>query len=318
MSLLFLKGGILTTIQDLGRRGFQRFGINPNGAMDTTAVRLVNILLGNPQSEAVLEMHFPAPAIRFEKPAIFALGGADFSAELNNSPIETNRGYFAESGDILRFKKKLYGNRAYLSVDGGFAIEPVLASASTNLLARFGGFKGRKIDSGERVNFKIPFTKHEFEKSNVKISNSLIPFYRKFPTVRVTAGAEFENLTALGEQNFLKTDFLISPESNRMGFRLAGEPVFLHDHQEIVSSAVDFGTIQLLPDGQMIILMADHQTTGGYPRLANIISTDLPLAAQLSANDKIAFELVSLAEAENRLLEFEKNLNILKTAVRFR
>jgi antagonist of KipI len=151
----------------------------------------------------------------------------------------------------------------------------------------------------------------------LKISNSLIPFYSRFPTVRIIKGAEFDNLTALSEQNFLSETFRVSKDSNRMGFRLEGKPLYLLEQKEIVSSAVDFGTIQLLPDGQMIVLMADHQTTGGYPRLGNIISIDLPLAAQLGANEKVGFHLISIEEAEKLLLEFEKDLNFLRIGSKF-
>lgn len=146
----------------------------------------------------------------------------------------------------------------------------------------------------------------------------MIPFYSRFPTVRVTAGAEFEWLKTLSRELFLKEYFVISQNSDRMGFRLQGEPIRLSKKKEILSSAVNFGTIQLLPDGQMIILMADHQTSGGYPRVANVISTDLPLLAQLGAGDKVAFHLVLIEEAENLLMEFEKNLNLLKIAVRLK
>jgi antagonist of KipI len=135
--------------------------------------------------------------------------------------------------------------------------------------------------------------------------------------VRVVAGAEFDLLTAISQENFLKKNYLLNLQSDRMGFRLGGEPLYLLYDKELVSSAVNFGTIQLLPDGQMIVLMADHQTAGGYPRLANVVPTDLPLLAQLGAHDKIAFHLISLAKAENLVVQFEKELNLLKTGVKF-
>ncbi len=313
MSILINKSGILTTIQDLGRKGFRKFGINPNGAMDKTAVRLINVLLSNDEAEAVLEIHFPAPEIVFETAANFALGGADFAAELDGVAIDSWRTNFAESGSILKFRNKVFGNRAYLSIKGGFKIAEVLNSKSTNLTANFGGIEGRKLNNGDRLNFKFQISNFKLKS---KISHNLIPFYSRFPTVRVVAGAEFEALTALSEQNFLKTNFTISQNSDRMGFRLQGEPLYLLDHKELVSSAVNFGTIQLLPDGQTIILMADHQTSGGYPRIASVIPTDLPMVAQLGANDKIAFHLVSIDEAEDLAFEFERDLNFLKTAVK--
>lgn len=313
MSILINKAGILTTVQDLGRNGFQRFGINPNGAMDKIALRLINSLLENDEHEAVLEMHFPAAEILFEESAFFAIGGADFGAKLNGKIIENWRIYFAEKGSILSFSEKVFGNRAYLSIKNGFKIEHILNSKSTNLIAKFGGFNGRKLQNDDRIEFK---DKSQHSKLKSQISNKLIPFYSRFPTVRVVACAEFENLTALSEQDFLKTDFKISQNSDRMGFRLQGKSLYLFDNIELISSAVNFGTIQLLPDGQIITLMADHQTSGGYPRIASVIPTDLPLLAQLGANDKIAFHLVSNEEAENLAYEFERDLNFLKTAVK--
>ncbi len=316
MSILIKKAGILTTVQDLGRNGFRRFGINQNGAMDKIAVRLINSLLANDENTAVLEMHYPAAEILFEERAIFALGGADFSAELNGKALENWRMHYAEKGSTLKFKDKIFGNRAYLAVKNGFKIEKWLGSASTNLKAGIGGFQGRKLQNGDRLPFH-QITNRKPQIANFKVSHLLIPFYSKFPTVRVVEGAEFELLTAISRENFLNRNFTITPNSDRMGFRLRGEPLQLLHEKELVSSAVNFGTIQFLPDGQMIVLMADHQTSGGYPRIANVIPTDLPLLAQLGANDKFAFHLIKIEEAENLLMRFEKDLNFLKIAAKF-
>ena len=331
MSIHVKKAGLLSTVQDLGRQRFRSFGINPNGAMDKRAARLINILLGNEESEAVLEMHFPAPVLQFEENALVALGGADFGARLNEKPVENWRPIFVEKGSVLKFAEKSSGNRGYLSIEGGFAVEKWLDSFSTNLRAAVGGFAGRSLRKDDRIYFN---EKRETEsngkrktengkgseRSNFpyKISNHLTPIYSRLPTVRVVAGAEFDNLTAFSEQSFLTENFTISNRSDRMGFRLTGAPLFLLDKMEMISSAVDFGTIQLLPDGQMIILMADHQTSGGYPRVAHVVSNDLPILAQLGANDKVNFQLISIAEAEDLLLEFEKDLNLLKIACSFK
>ncbi|MCY7374498.1 MAG: biotin-dependent carboxyltransferase family protein [Pyrinomonadaceae bacterium] len=314
MNILLEKSGVLSTIQDLGRNGFRRFGINPNGAMDVSAARLINMLLGNSESEAVLEMHFPAPVLKFEKPAIIALGGADFGAMLDDKTIENWRPYFVEKNRVLSFPKKNFGNRAYLSLKGGFKIDCWLESASTNLTANIGGFEGRSLMKNDKLFFKQR-TKDEGLRTNFKISKSIIPRYSSLPTVRVVAGAEYERLTAFSEQNFTKQNFTISRSSNRMGFRLDGEPLYLLDKIELVSSAVSFGTIQLLPDGQMIVLMADHQTSGGYPRIAHVVSADLPILAQLGGGDKVNFELISLEEAEELTLQFERDLSFLKVGV---
>ncbi len=329
MSVLIKNPGILTTVQDAGRFGFRRFGINPNGAMDKTAARLINILLGNDESEVVLEMHFPAAEIVFETDAVFAIGGADFAATLNDEKLENWKSYHAEKGTSLKFTGKISGNRAYLSVKGGFAVEKWLGSASTNLTANIGGFSGRKLQKNDKLLFKfqipdsrfqIPDSKDQKPKTqdqSRQIANSILPFYSRFPTVRVVAGAEYESLTGLSEQNFRQKIFTVSQNSDRMGFRLNGELLFLIETNELISSAVNFGTIQLLPDGQLIVLMADAQTSGGYPRIGHIIENDLPLIAQLGANDRIAFQIISVEEAENIMLEHEKDLNFLRVGCKF-
>lgn len=318
MSIIIKKAGILDILQDLGRKGFRKLGINPNGAMDKTALRLINVLLENSENQAALEMHFPASEIEFDEDTLFALGGADFRPKLNNNSIENWKVYKAEKGSALKFTEKVLGNRCYISVRHGFKIEKWLESSSTNLTAEIGGLEGRKLKSGDKINFNKSFSNSDSPLSALKIARTLIPFYSKFPTVRIIAGADYQDLTALSEQDFLSQDFSISANSDRMGFRLEGKPLHLLYGKELVSSAVDFGTLQLLPDGQIIILMADHQTTGGYPHIAHVIEQDLPLVAQLGAGDGIGFHIISLDETENLKVEFEKDLNFLKMGVRFK
>ncbi|HRI04636.1 MAG TPA: biotin-dependent carboxyltransferase family protein [Pyrinomonadaceae bacterium] len=316
MSILIKKPGILTTIQDLGRVGYRRLGINPGGAMDRTAARLLNILLGNDENEAVVEMHFPAAEIFFEKNAVFAIGGADFSAELDGELIANWRPYFAEKGSTLRFTKKISGNRAYLTVCGGFKIERWLGSSSTNLAAKTGGKDGRPLAAGDHIPLSLQI-KAKPRIRNCHISSNLIPYYRPFPTVRVIVGAEFPLLTKSSQGLLYVHDFVVSQNSNRMGFRLKGAPVELAEPFELLSSVASFGTIQLLPDGQLIVLMADHQTSGGYPRVGHVITRDLPLIAQLGPGDKVAFHLIEIDEAEALAAEFELELNFYRIGCKF-
>jgi antagonist of KipI len=314
MSIIFKTNGILTTVQDLGRTGFRRFGINPNGAMDKRAVRLINILLGNDENESVLEMYFPAPEIRFERDAIVAVGGADFGAAVDGHPVENWKSVQIIKGQTLKFSRKFSGNIAYMSVIGGFEIKPWLQSTSTNLQAKIGGFLGRKLENNDRLPFH---EKKQTARISMKLGQSLVPSFSKEPKIRLIGGEEFGFLTGFSENIFLNENFKISTNSDRMGFRLAGKPLYLLDNFELISAAVDFGTIQLLPDGQMIILMADHQTTGGYPRIGHVISSDLPILAQLGANDKVRFELISINEAEEIALKFERDLTFLRTGLSF-
>jgi antagonist of KipI len=308
---LIHKPGILTTVQDLGRARSRSLGINPNGVMDRTATRLINTLLGNEENEAVLETHFPAAEIEFDAECSFAIGGADFSAELNETPIRNWSSVTAGKGDVLRFTKPVSGTRAYLAVKNGFAIGEWLGSRSTDLIASVGGYEGRKLQQGNRIDLREPGVVKPHT-----IAPSIIPKYSRFPTLRVIASGEFDLLTAISERTALTDGFTVTKDSNRMGYRLAGPPLHLLHKKEIVSAAVTFGTIQLLPDGQLIVLMADHQTSGGYPRLANVISADLPLLAQLGPNDGVSFHLVSIYEAEGASVAFDKDLCRLRTGIR--
>ena len=310
MSLLVAKLGILSTVQDLGRTGYRSLGINPSGVMDRTAARIVNTLLGNDDSEGVLELHFPAGEFVFESEVSFAIGGADFGASLNGREVRNWSSVPANKGDVLKFSELRTGTRAYLAVAGGFRIDKWIGSKSTNMVASVGGLHGRRLTSGDRIEFAEP------RKSGSKtVGPSMVPRYSRFPTVRVIAGAEFELLTAVGESRFLNSAFTLTGGSNRMGYRLSGEAVHLFDGKEMVSAAVSFGTIQLLPDGQLIVLMADHQTSGGYPRIANVIDADLPLLAQLGPGDGVSFHLVTIEEAERAIFALERDLNLLRVGV---
>ncbi len=304
MAILVRKPGMFTTVQDLGRTGFQRFGVNPGGAMDRTAVRLINTLLGNAEDAAVLEMHFPAAEILFENDVTFALGGADFAAELNGTSVSNWQCIRARSGDTLRFTGVKKGTRAYMACGGGLVREKALGE----LTKRFEGETRIEIKETHSARTHVDAT----------IAYSLVPHYSRFPTVRVIDGPESDSLTAKSEAAFFREQFLVTQDSNRMGFRLEGEPLYRMNEGEMVSAGVAFGTIQLLTNGQMIVLMADHQTSGGYPRIAQVISHDLPLLAQLGPGDKVAFHQVEIAEAERIALRFERDLALLRTAVSLR
>ena len=279
--------------------------------MDQTAARLVNTLLGNDENEAVLEMHFPSAEIGLDAECSFAIGGADFSATLNETAMRNWSSFTARKGDVIRFTKPVSGTRAYLAVAGGLAIDEWLGSRSTNLVANVGGLNGRKFQQGDRIELRDPRT--------VKprtIAPSIIPRYSRFPTVRIVASGEFDLLTAISERALLQEGFTVTKNSNRMGYRLSGPPLHLLHKKEMVSAAVTFGTIQLLPDGQFIVLMADHQTAGGYPRIGNVISADLPLLAQLGPNDGVSFHLVAIEEAERISADFDRDLCRLRTGIR--
>jgi len=313
VSLIIRKPGILTTVRDLGRVGYRALGINPGGAMDTVAARVANILVGNDENLAVMEIYFPGPQIEFDRDAGIALCGADFKAESDGRQFPNWSSANVSAGTLLSFDRKLQGNVSYLAISGGLKVAEWLGSSSTNLVAAMGGFHGRRLGAGDRL---------ESVKSNavtdVSAGVSVRPRYSRFPTVRIVAGSEFEFLTAASESTFLGEGFTFTKDCDRMGYRLSGTPLHLLHERQMVSSAVTFGTIQLLPDGQLIILMADHQTSGGYPRIGNVISADLPILAQCGPGDGVSFALVPIEEAERTALQFESELNFLRIGCRLR
>lgn len=312
MSILVEKPGIFTTVQDLGRYGYQRYGVNPSGAMDRFAAECAALLVGGSRTDAVLEMHFPAPRLVFQTRALFSLTGADFSARLDDRPLSVWHSYRAEVGSVLSFDQKLSGSRCYLDIGAGLTSAEWLGSQSTNLTAGLGGFAGRRLEAGDVIDFReggsgLP---------ELAIAPSIIPKYHVFPTLRAIRGAEYARVDAEGQAAFETATFDISPSSNRMGFRLAGPSIRLEGDIQMLSSAVTFGTVQLLPDGQLILLMADHQTAGGYPRIAHVVSTDLPLAAQLGPSDRVAFHLIDVDEAEGLARQRARDLRFLEVGCR--
>jgi len=313
VSIIVRKAGILNTVQDLGRYGYQKYGVNPNGAMDRWAVRILNCLLGNAADSPVIEMHFPAGEFEFDRDSIFAVGGADFGPRLSGTAISNWTSHSAGAGDTLTFSGKHFGERAYLSVSGGISLGLWLGSTSTNLGAKAGGYHGRRLGAGDQL---------EWMSSDwpvgLTVGRSMIPRYSLSPVVRITKGPEFDILTGISASSLISEAFAISTDSNRMGFRMSGPELFRYSSSEMISSATTFGTIQLLPNGQLIILMADHQTTGGYPRIANVVEADLPLLAQIGPGKGVRFELVDHLRAEHLLIDLERELAFLRTGIRLK
>ncbi|MFN3794682.1 MAG: biotin-dependent carboxyltransferase family protein [Chitinophagaceae bacterium] len=298
MSAVISKAGLLDQLVDLGHKGEQHFGITPGGAMDTYSMQVANCLVGNPRSTAVLELHFPAAAIRFDKPALIAIAGADFGAKLDDIDWPFNTAALVPAGTTLRFTKQLKGARVYLAVKGGWSTVDDLQ---------------KPLQKG----VSIAYTSLQHQ-SPIKIlamrATALLPRH----TLRLLRGPELDWLTLDAQQALVQDAFTIAPSSNRMGYRLQGIALEKLHQQELISTAVSRGVLQLLPDGQMILLMADHQTTGGYPRPAVLIQADQPLAAQHNIGETIQFEWIDMPEALQALQEQERDLRILQQACNFR
>jgi antagonist of KipI len=312
MSLEIIKKGMLDTLQDGGRFGYQHLGITTNGPMDQFSSQLANALVGNELSEGVMEICFPAAHVRFLSAAIVAITGADFEATIHGQRIPLNTPIAVSSGTELRFKNNRGGRFGYLAVRNGFQIEKWLGSASTNLKAKVGGL-GRALVKGDRLDFK-----QEFVVDETSIFPWSFPLQKNDSVIRCIEGNEFDWLTKLSQQQFYKQSFAISSTSDRMAYRLEGAALKQATKKELLSTVAHFGTIQLLPNGQLVCLMADHQTTGGYPRIAQVIAADLPTLAQQRPNDAISFQPVSLEDAEDLLLEQHTLLKQIQYSCRFK
>jgi antagonist of KipI len=320
MSFSIIKPGLLDTIQDLGRCGFGNWGINPGGVMDRYAAQVANLLVGNEKEGAVMEIHFPGPQILFEQNTLIAITGADFSPTVNDEVIPRWQPVVVRKNTILHFPSLVQGGRCYLSVHGGYCMQKWLNSFSTNLKAAVGGWEGRALRKGDELPFNentIYFAGLLKDENNFEILPWRVnaeKIYRHPHEVGVIAGHEWELLTPAARNCFLEQNFIIHPGSDRMGYQLSGAPLEAERSVDLLSSAVSFGTVQLLPGGQLIILMADHQTTGGYPRVAHVVSAHLPKLAQLRPSDTVHFRMMDLDAADQLLATQQKELHILQRA----
>lgn len=297
-----LEPGALTTVQDLGRFGSQADGFSPCGAMDSAALRVANLLVGNAEGEAALEITLTGPTLRFHSDALIAIAGADFGGD-----VPPWRPAFVRAGTTLRLDVARAGCRAYLAVAGGFDLPETLGSRSTDLRAGIGGFGGRALQTGDRIALRHPAPAEAPPVETWSVSWRGFPpwLYRSALIVRVTAGPELERFTEAARERFFGSAFHVSAQSDRMGCRLTGAKLQLHEPLELLSEGVATGTVQVPPGGEPIVLMADRQTTGGYPRIAQVISVDLPIVAQMPPGAPLRFELLSLEIAQALFRERE-------------
>ena len=320
MSIRIIKAGILDTIQDAGRTGYQHLGINPNGVMDAFSARLANALLGRDMSAPVIEMHFPAPHILFEEETVLCLAGADFSPTVNGHKIPMHHPVAVNKNSLLKFERSEYGTRCYLALSQDLFLPSWLNSYSTHLKAGAGGWQGRSLIKNDRIPFQpnkkiaAHLGQKEWEVFPWKSQEQV----DKRPEIQFLLGSEWHWMTSEAQETFQSSWFQVTIDADRMGYQLAGPELEMATEEQLVSSAVSFGTVQLLPTGQLIVLMADQHTTGGYPRIAHVISAHLPLLAQKKPNDVIQFRLTDLETAERKLTGQQKYLQDLQMASKFR
>ncbi|MFI5056933.1 MAG: biotin-dependent carboxyltransferase family protein [Candidatus Acidiferrales bacterium] len=296
--------GLLTTVQDLGREGFGPMGVSPSGAADAISLRIGNRLVSNAEGAAGLEMTLLGGTFEFPDGAILALTGSDFGATLDDAPVNLWTSVEARRGQTLRLGPTRSGARCYLCVQGGIEVAPFLGSASTHLLSGLGGYEGRALRKGDVL--KIGEANGSYRKRTVaaKALEGLTP--RKI--LRVTPGPQSEWFPDASQRIFYASTYRVAEESNRMGLRLEGAPVPEGSGGKMITEGVSIGAVQIPSGGLPIILFVEQQTTGGYAKIANVISADLSSLGQLRPRDEIRFERVEWETARSLLKEQEELL----------
>ena len=308
--MTILRAGLHTTIQDGGRYGYQRHGVPPGGAVDHVAFRLANILVGNDPNEGALELTLSGPAIRFDHSVLIALCGGDFAPTIDGEAVPLRRPVVIEAGRVLSCAHARAGARGYLAIAGGIDIPPVLGSLSTTPVASLGGLEGRALRAGDTIPLRRTEMKKIVAGSNEWIGRGngfsharwgiwpgALPHYSAHPSLRIVAGEWLDRLAPQARTRFLEGIFTVSSRSDRIGSRLNGPRIDPPPAEMLLSEGTATGAIQLPSDGNPIILLNDHGTTGGYPVIAHVIFADLPLLAQVPPGGTIRFELVPLADA---------------------
>ena len=298
--------GLLTTVQDLGREGFGPMGVSPSGAADAISLRIGNRLTGNAEGAAGLEMTLLGGSFLFPEGAIVALTGSDFGAALDSIPVELWASVEIRAGQTLSLGPTRSGARCYLCVRGGISVRPFLGSASTHILSGLGGFDGRPLRKGDVLNIGAP--SEELASSpfhRVALTPQALDYLSPRRVLRVTPGPQCDWFPESSQQLFYTSTYRVAEESNRMGLRLEGKPIPRYSGGEMITEGVSLGAIQIPDGGSPIVLFVEQQTTGGYPKIANVISADLASLGQLRPRDEIWFERVEWEVARSLLIEME-------------
>lgn len=297
-------GGLLTTVQDRGRIGYQKYGITQAGVMDVESYCYANALVGNAPDEAVFEINYMGPELLFEMETMIAVTGADCLLTINGLPVAMNESHLVPAGGSLRFVQMRKGVRAYLAFGGQIDVPEVNGSKSTYFKGHIGGFEGRQLKPKDTFSLCAlrPFKKRV-------LAAEFKPTLSQDVTLRVVMGPQDDYFTEAGKQTFLgKEAYVVTKYADRMGYRLDGAEIAFKEGADIISDGTAMGAIQVPKDGKPIILMADRQTTGGYTKIATVISADLPLVAQLAGNAKIHFEAVTIEQAQEACKIFREKM----------
>jgi antagonist of KipI len=320
MTAIIQRAGFLTSVQDLGRTGFRQFGVSTSGALDSFALRVANLLVGNDEGAAGLEITLGGLHLRFENERIVAWCGGEFDVQIGSRALPAGHVAHLRAGDELKFGRAQIGCRCWLAISGGIDVPVVLGSRSTDLRANFGGFEGRALRDGDVISLgewpgSSAFAKATADKPSpaTGISSWTAPHdwaspATRHPSLCFLRGTDWTRFNASTLQRLTSESFAVSPDSDRMGVRLDGPELKRQDETDLISEAVAPGTIQVPPSGKPILLLGDCQTIGGYPKIAHVITVDLGVAAQLRAGDRVRFSEVSLQDAHRLLMERERDL----------
>ncbi len=312
MGIRILKGGMLTTVQDLGRTGYQSQGFSVAGVMDVRSFKIANLLLDNPENEAVLEFTLIGPTLEFTSATIIAITGGDFTPTINGEPAPMYTAIYMNKGDVLKFGSARTGSRGYIAFSSYLDIPVVMGSRCTNMKSRIGGFKGRKLQAGDYIGFRIKrrylpfFLSRKLEPDN---------FDQDQTKVRVVMGPQDSRFSKQGIDTFLSSEYTVTSDFDRMGCRLEGAFIAPKESSDIISDGIAFGSVQVPSHGKPIILLADRQTTGGYAKIATVASVDIPKVVQRKTDHRIHFEAITVQEAQNLYMEEQKELDRMRKEI---
>ena len=312
MGIRVLKSGMLTTVQDLGRNGYQSQGFSVAGVMDVRSFKIANLLLDNPENEAVLEFTLIGPTLQFTSDTIIAITGGDFQPTVNGEPAPMYTALYMKRGDILKFGSARTGSRGYIAFSSYLDIPVVMGSRCTNLKSKIGGYKGRKLKDEDYIGFRI---KRRYLPYFLSRKLDLDEFDEEEVTLRVVMGPQDDMFTKQGIHTLLSETYTVTSDFDRMGCRLEGPFIASKNGSDIISDGIAFGSIQVPAHGKPIVLLADRQTTGGYAKIATVASVDIPKLVQRKTDHKIRFQAITVEEAQKLYLEEEEQYVAMRSQI---
>lgn len=312
MGIRILKGGMLTTVQDMGRTGYQSQGFSVAGVMDVRSFKIANLLLDNPENEPVLEFTLIGPTLEFTSATIIAITGGDFQPTINGEPAPMYTAIYMNKGDVLKFSSARTGSRGYVAFSSYLQIPVVMGSRCTNMKSKLGGFKGRKLEAGDYINFRI---KRRYLPFFLSRTLDMDEFDQEEAELRVVMGPQDDLFSKQGIETFLKSEYTVTSEFDRMGCRLDGPFIASKEGSDIISDGIAFGSVQVPAHGKPIILLADRQTTGGYAKIATVASVDIPKLVQRKTDHKIRFKAITVEEAQRLLLKEAKEFDEMRKII---